>query len=66
MTNLKYDKLSMQGYLSSNLITKSDGQNLFKFRTRMAQFAVNFKNETTNLECPVCEVTDSVDSKALI
>ena len=63
MTNLKYNKLAMQSYLFSNMITKYEGQNLFKFRTRMALFAVNFKNGTNNLECPLCEEPNSLDSE---
>ena len=64
MTQLNYDKLKLQSYLSSNDITKSEGQSLFKFRTRMAFFGVNFKNGMTNLECPLCKETNSLDSES--
>ena len=36
MDNLKYKKLAIQKYLSSDIISKNEGQQLFKFRTRMA------------------------------
>ena len=54
----------MQDYFSSSIINKSEGQNLFRFRTRMALFAANFKNGANNLECPVCEVRNSLDSES--
>ena len=64
MEKLAYKKMSLQSYLYSNLISKSEAQQLFMFRTRMSMFANNFKNGATKLECPLCEVENSVDSEA--
>ena len=64
MEKLIYKKISIQNYLYSNLISKSECQNLLMFRTRMARFANNFKNGANNLQCPLCEKTNSVDSEA--
>ena len=64
MEKLKYEKMSMQSYFYSNLISKSEGQSLFRFRTRMAMFTNNFRNGATKLECPLCEKENSLDSEA--
>ena len=64
MDNLKYESLNMQGYLYSRIINKTEGQNLFMFRTRMALFANNFKNGSDNTKCPMCKNLNSIDSEA--
>ena len=63
MSKLKYEKLEMQKYLYSNKINKTEGQQLFKFRTRMALFGNNFRNGLDNIECPLCRKPNSIDSE---
>lgn len=64
MDNLRYKKLSLQKYLSSDLLSKRESQKLFMFRTRMAQFAKNFPNGTDNFECPICKKENTIDNEA--
>ena len=44
MDNLSYPKLRVQNYLKDGKITVSAGKNLFKWRTRAAQFKLNYSN----------------------
>ena len=62
MTNLEYKELKMQRYLNSKKIDKNDGQQLFKCRTRMTQFAANFPNGAIDIQCPFCKKEHSIDS----
>ena len=64
MDNLKYESLNMQSYLYSRIINKTEGRNLFMFRTRMALFANNFKNGSDDTKCPMCKDLNSIDSEA--
>ena len=64
MENLKYESLNMQSYLYSRIINKTEGRNLFMFRTRMALFANNFKNGSDVTKCPKCKDLNSIDSEA--
>ena len=52
MRNLKYQKLECQEYLR-NLDVKS-AKSIFKFRTRMARFQGNFKENVDVDFCPLC------------
>ena len=58
-----YQCLKMQPYLYSAQITKTEGQELFRFRTRMALFGNNFRNGLNTVECPLCKKANSVDSE---
>ena len=53
----------MQKYLYSSEINKTEGQQLFMFRTRMALFGNNFRNGLANIECPLCKIPNSIDSE---
>ena len=44
MENLDYSELKLQKYLNNPLITVQEAKNLFKFRTRVANFQANMKN----------------------
>ena len=54
MDNLNYPELKIQPYLISSLLRRDQAQQLFKFRTRMANVKGNFKNGQTDYFCPVC------------
>ena len=57
--NLKYTKIKMQEYLKCESTYRSNGKNLYKYRTRMAHVYVkkNFPSQyKENLKCPECEI----------
>ena len=64
MNNLKYDKLSMQEYFCSTNFNKIESQSLFKYRTRMSNFAANFPNGRSTIICPICEDESTTDSES--
>ena len=64
MNNLKYDKLSMQEYFCSTNFNKIESQSLFKYRTRMSNFAANFPNGRSTVICPICEDESTTDSES--
>ena len=51
MENLKYVKLKLQNYLKNKSIPKEAAKNLFKWRTRAANFKANYGS---NAACPLC------------
>ena len=56
MTNLVYKELKTQNYLKNQNISVKQAQNLFKFRTRVAKFKENYKNNYEVNTCPLCLV----------
>ena len=52
--NLSYTHLAMQQYLYLEKMSKNEAIVLFKFRTRMAPFADNFKAGKVSSMCPLC------------
>ena len=52
--NLKYSHLRMQDYLLLENMSKNQAIALFKFRTRMAPFAENFRAGKFDSACPLC------------
>lgn len=60
-SNIQYSKLEIQSYLLTDKLTTQEIKFLFKLRTNMLDFRVNFKNkydktEESNeqLQCPLC------------
>ena len=53
MDNLKYDEIELQPYLMSSEIYPDSAKYIFKWRTRMVNFKVNFKNGNDNISCPL-------------
>jgi len=59
---LKYNKLKIQNYLTSDKFTTQEAKLLFKIRTNMLDFKVNFKNkygktmvnDEEDILCPLC------------
>ena len=56
MTNLEYKELTIQNYFKNENISVKEAQNLFKFRTRVAKFRENFKNNYEVRTCHLCLV----------
>ena len=57
MANLQYEELRLQSYLMDENITVKEAQNIFKYRTRVANFKENFKNNHDGgMWCPLCLV----------
>ena len=53
MSNLQYEELRLQSYLMDENITVKEAKNIFKYRTRVANFKDNFKNNHDGgMECP--------------
>ena len=62
MGNLQYEGLKIQNYLKNGNITVKEAQNLFKYRTKVARFKENFKNNYVESGCPLCH--DQPDTQA--
>ena len=56
MSSLQYHELKIQNYLMDENISVKEAQNIFKYRTRVANFKENFKNSYNEIECPLCFV----------
>ena len=56
MDNLVYSKLMMQNYLKTEEIPVNEAKNLFKYRTKSANFKDNFGDRYENKECPLCTI----------
>ena len=54
LKHLQYDKLVTQSYLISENITVNEIRTIFLFRTRMYQFAGNYRGTHLNRLCPLC------------
>ena len=54
LENLVHNELSTQDYLLSAQISTEEKRNLFLFRTRMANFSDNFKNDSAPQNCRMC------------
>ena len=63
MENLNYEKYEMQSYLKNEKVTKIEAQTYFKFRTRMEDFANNFRNGFTDIDCGLCLWKESSQCK---
>ena len=62
MENLLYIKLKLQSYLKNPEISVQAAKNLFRWRTRAAEFKTNYKGKHQSLVCPFCQ--DQPDSQA--
>ena len=62
MEMTKYSDIKMQDYTKSESINLKDALNLFKFRTRMAEFGENFRAGASQILCPLCQ--EDWDSQA--
>ena len=56
MANLEYKELKIQNYFKNENISVKEAQNLFKFRTRVANFKENYKNNHEVRTCHLCLV----------
>ena len=55
MKNLDYMELKLQNYFSNDQINAQEARNLFRYRTRVAKFRENMKNnQELPLACPLC------------
>ena len=60
MTNLNYEKIEIQSYMSSKNIFPQLSKQIFKWRTRMMNFKKNFINGFENISCKFgCDCFDS-------
>ena len=62
MKNLHYDELKIQNYLNNEEITVKEAQNIFRFRTRTANFKENYKNSYNVITCPLCKIQPDVQA----
>jgi hypothetical protein len=56
MDSLEYTELKLQEYLKDDEIPVVEARNLYRFRTRVAKFKLNFKNSYESIACPLCLV----------
>ena len=57
---IKYSKFEMQDYLLPNnqKMTKEEGQNIFKMRTKMTNLKANYKGTNNTILCSSCNNSD--------
>ena len=55
LKDLEYTELQMQPYLKSKVLTVEEARITFWFRTRMAQFSENYRNNVDIHLCPLCK-----------
>ena len=53
MAGLDYNKLAIQSYMTSVNIYPQLAKRIFKWRTRMMKFKMNFQNGSDDLLCPL-------------
>ena len=53
MDNLTYTQLHIQPYLTSSKIYPQLAKYVFKWRTRMEKFKINFRNGSDSIQCPL-------------
>ena len=56
MKDLYYSELKMQNYFKDPKIPVEEAQNIFRFRTRSANFKENMKTKYKETLCPLCEI----------
>ena len=61
MDNLIYTELNIQDYLLSEELSVQQKRNVFHYRTRMAKYSENFKNQNQLNSCIFCK--DHIDSQ---
>ena len=54
LSNLYYSELKLQEYLQNRDIEPNTARILFKSRTRMTSYWINFKGANIKKECPLC------------
>ena len=67
MDNLEYPELKLQNYLRDDEIPLNEARNLYRFRTRVANFKENFKNghQSCAIPCPLCLVQPDTQAHSL-
>ena len=65
MENLTYSKLKLQNYLKQKEIPVQSAKNLFRWRTRVANFKNNYKSSYLSLACPLCFVHTDTQQHSL-
>ena len=63
LENLVYYDLTMQSYLKKSDISVRQGQYLFRSRTTMTRYWINFKGGSLDTNCPVCRLADEPDTQ---
>ena len=65
--NLEYPELKLQNYLRDDEIPLNEARNLYRFRTRVANFKENFKNghQSCAIPCPLCLVQPDTQAHSL-
>ena len=59
MDGLTYSEIKLQPYFKSEKISKKDAQEIFKFRTRMAEVKNNFRGKYEDVNCPACSMNNT-------
>jgi hypothetical protein len=66
MASLDYEELKIQPYFVDKTINSNDAKLLFKFRTRMVRVKRNYRNNLTDLNCPLCESDEDTQQHLLL
>ena len=65
MNNLDYPELKLQDYLKDPKISVQESKNLFRFRTRTANFKTNMKSSYQCLLCPLCSLESDTQEHSM-
>ena len=65
MDNLVFTELKMQEYLLSGEITTAQKRNIFRYRTRMADYSENYPEGNTTKPCKVCHMHTDCQAHAV-
>ena len=63
MDSLSYSRLEMQNYLKLENCDARGARTVFKYRTRMALYGENFRQNDTPVSCPLCD--QHLDNQAM-
>ena len=54
LENVFYTELKLQNYLKSDEISVKEGQTIFSYRIRMANYSENYRGQAGPKPCPLC------------
>ena len=66
MTNLEYTELRQQEYLCHNKVPPHKARNLYRYRVRMDRVKGNYRHSHSDLDCPLCLVSEDHSEHLLL
>ena len=66
MTNLEYTELRQQEYLCHDKVPPHKARNLYRYRVRMDRVKGNYRHSYSDLDCPLCLVSEDRSEHLLL